>query len=118
MLRVGAGYLRGTREKMLLSAVFLRGLFSTSRDLVLIDGEFVGMLDGLFARLTEEDFTSLLPELRLAFSYFAPPEIGRIAGRAASLHGKRSSDVLRGPAVTAAQYARGEAIDAWAAARL
>ena len=118
MLRVGAGYLRGTREKMLLSAVFLRGLFSTSRDLVLIDGEFVGMLDGLFARLTEEDFTSLLPELRLAFSYFAPAEIGRIAGRAASLHGKRSSDVLRGPAVTAAQYARGEAIDAWAAARL
>lgn len=118
VLRVGAGYLRGTREKMLLSAVFLRGLFSTSRDLVLIDGEFVGMLDGLFARLTEEDFTSLLPELRLAFSYFAPAEIGRIAGRAASLHGKRSSDVLRSPAVTAAQYARGEAIDAWAAARL
>lgn len=118
VFRTCAGYLRGTRERMLCSAQFLRGLFSTSRDLVLIDEGFTAMIDGLFARLTQEDFTALLPELRLAFSYFAPAETDRIARRAAALHGKDAASVRERPAVTAAQYAYGEALDAWAAAQL
>lgn len=100
------------------SAVFLRGLFSTSRDLALVHEEFTVMLDGLFARLSQEEFVSLLPELRLAFSYFAPVEADRLAARAAALHGASGASVRRQRAVDVREYEYGEALDEWAAARL
>ncbi|MCI9187277.1 MAG: hypothetical protein HFF34_09325 [Oscillospiraceae bacterium] len=111
------GYLRGTRERMLQSAAFLRGLFSTARDLVLVSREFLPALDHLLSRLDEEDFLALLPELRLAFRYFTPMEAARIARKAAGLHGV-AVEQLRRPAGQPGQYAYGEALDAWAAARL
>ncbi len=109
------GYLRGSREQMMRSAAFLRGLFSTARDLVLVSEQFLPSLDHLFARLEEPDFLALLPELRLAFRSFTPAEAARIARRAAALHGV-SPEVLRRP--PAEHYAYGETLDAWAAARL
>lgn len=111
------GYLRGTREMMLRSAAFLQGLFSTARDLLLVDGAFLGQIDRLLTGLEEGDFTALLPELRLAFSYFVPMETDRIARQAAALHGVKGHD-LRRDGVDAAAYAAAEAVDAWAAARL
>ena len=118
IFRICAGYLMGTGEKMRSSAVFLRGLFSTSRDLALVHEEFTVMLDGLFARLSQEEFISLLPELRLAFSYFAPVEADRLAARAAALHGAGPASVRRQRAVDAREYEYGEELDEWAAARL
>ncbi|MBM6915426.1 hypothetical protein H6B33_08415 [Gemmiger formicilis] len=115
--RAVRGYLQGTRGRMLQSAAFLQGLFSTARDLLLTDEEFQRQIDGLICELPSEDFASLLPELRLAFSYFVPLETDRIARRAAAMHGAGSA-ALRRPATDAAAYARAEAVDAWAAARL
>ena len=73
--------------------------------------------DHLLSRLDEEDFFSFLPELRLAFRYFTPMEAARIARKAAGLHGV-AVEQLRRPAGQPGQYAYGEALDAWAAARL
>lgn len=115
--RAVLGYLRGTRNMMLRSAAFLQGLFRTARDLLLVDRDFLGHIDALLVSLSEEDFTALLPELRLAFSYFVPMETDRIARLAAELHGAKRND-LRQPGVDAAVYARAEQVDAWAAARL
>lgn len=112
-----AGYLRGTRERMLCSASFLRGLFSTARDLVLVSEGFLPALDQLFSRLEEADFVTLLPELRLAFRYFTPVESARIARKAAALHGAAPEE-LRRPGGLPGQYAYGEELDAWASARL
>lgn len=112
-----AGYLRGTREQMLRSAAFLQGLFSTARDLVLVSDQFLPGLDHLLSQLEEPDFLSLLPELRLAFRYFTPMEAARIARQAAALHGV-SADRLRRPAGLPGLYTYGEALDAWASARL
>lgn len=111
------GYLRGTREKMLQSASFLRGLFSTARDLLLVSQQFLPSLDCLFSRLEDPDFLALLPELRLAFRYFTPMEAARIARRAAALHGVTPAE-LRRPAAPPGMYAYGEALDAWAVERL
>lgn len=111
------GYLRGTRERMLQSASFLRGVFSTARDLLLVSEQFLPGLDHLFSRLEEPDFMALLPDLRLAFRYFTPMEAARIARRAAALHGV-SPEELRRPAAPPGQYAYGELLDAWAAERL
>lgn len=111
------GYLKGTPGMMRQSASFLQGLFYTARDLLLVDSEFLRQVDELLCELTDEDFTALLPELRLAFSYFAPMETDRLARSAAALHGAKGS-ILRHRGVDVADFARGEALDAWAAARL
>ena len=81
------------------------------------DPEFLREIDGLFTELEDEDFTAMLPQLRLAFSYFLPTETDRLARSAAKLHGQ-SGPITKQRAVDAADYSRAEAVDAWAAARL
>ncbi len=54
---------------------------------------------------------SLLPELRLAFSYFTPMETDRIAGKAAGLHGRKAGDILRRQGIGPEAYAYGEGLD-------
>ena len=112
-----SGYLRGTPGMLLQSASFLQGLFYTARDLLLADPDFLPQIDRLLCALEDDDFTRLLPELRLAFSYFVPTETDRLAKRAATLHARAEGGLRRG-AVDPAAYTRAEALDAWAAARL
>lgn len=111
------GYLQGTPGMLIQSASFLQGLFYTARDLLLVDPDFLSKIDRLLCALDDDDFIRLLPELRLAFSYFVPTETDRLARRAAALHGA-SGIILRHGAVDPAAYTRAEALDAWAAARL
>ena len=115
--RVTRGYLKGTRSVMLLSASFLQGLFYTARDLLLIDHAFLKQIDTLLSELEDDDFTAMLPQLRLAFSYFLPTETDRLARSAAGLHGSKER-LHKQRAVDAADYSRAEALDAWAAAHL
>ena len=111
------GYLQGTPGMLAQSASFLQGLFYTARDLLLVDPGFLPQIDRLLCALEDEKFTRLLPELRLAFSYFMPTETDRLARRAAALHGAAGS-LRRREAVDPAAYTRAESLDAWAAARL
>lgn len=87
-------YLSGSKEMQKQGAVFLRGLFSTARDIVLVGDEFVKMTDTLIQSFDMDDFMEVLPELRLAFSYFSPYETDSIAKTAASLH-NGSAEKLR-----------------------
>lgn len=80
-------YLSGSAELRRQGAAFLRGLFCTARDLVLVGDEFVRITDQLISGFDMPDFMEVLPELRLAFSYFSPSETDRIAKAAADLHG-------------------------------
>ena len=111
------GYLQGTRGMMLASAAFLQGLFYTAKDLLLVDPGFLKQVDGLLCALSDQDFDALLPELRLAFSYFVPMETDRIARQAAALH-RGTAGTLRQAGISPAEYSRNEQVDAWAAARL
>ena len=97
------------------SAPLLQGLFRTARDLLLTDTAFLKDIDSLLCALEDADFTAMLPQLRLAFSYFLPRETDRLARSAAGLHGAKK---LTTPAVAAEDYSRGEGLDAWAAAHL
>ncbi len=112
-----AGYLLGTAGMVVRSASFLQGLFYTAKDLLLIDHEFLCQIDTLLAELTDEEFTSILPELRLAFSYFVPMETNRLGRQAAALHSADPKSLLR-EGVDAEEYSRIERVDAWAAAQL
>ena len=111
------GYLQGTRALMLQSAQLLQGLFFMARDLLLTDHEFLKRIDELLCSLEDADFTAMLPQLRLAFSYFLPRETDRLAKSAAALHGD-APEKTKYAAVSAADYSRAEAVDAWAAAHM
>lgn len=81
------GYMAGTREKMLAVANLFRGLFFTARDLLFTGDEFIELIDEFVSRIQDDEFMKLLPQLRLAFSYFTPSEIDEIAKRVTTLYG-------------------------------
>ena len=116
-VQTAAGYLRGTHDQKRRAAAFLQGLFRTARDLLLVDGVQLAAIDALLCELEDEEFVTLLPQLRLAFSYFTPTETDRLGRQAAALHGEerlKAGDI----AVSPADYTCWEAIDTWAAQRL
>ena len=116
-VETAAGYLRGTRDRKMQAASFLQGLFLTARDLLLTDGVQLEAVDELLCELSDEDFLALLPQLRLAFSYFTPTETARIGRQAARLHGAERME-QEGEAVDPVEYTRWEAIDTWAAEQM
>lgn len=106
-------YLLGTNAMVLKSADFLQGLFYTAKDLLLINKEFLKQIDTLMQNLSDDDFIALLPDLRLAFSYFVPMETNRIAKEVATLHNKDTSSLLV-KGIDVNEYNKIESIDAWA----
>ncbi len=105
------GYLGGTKEQLFSTAQFFRGLFFTARDLVFIGEQFVRMLDSFYGVVSEEEFLELLPKLRMAFAYFTPREIDKIAAMAAGLHGKKGQDIMERQEVFPDWYAYGKELD-------
>ncbi len=108
------GYLTGTREQLLQTAVFFRGLFYTAKDLIFVVGKILEMLDDFFGRVEEKEFMELLPQLRMAFAYFTPGETDKIAMRAAKLHGKGQENILLRKEIMPEWYAYGQELDAYA----
>lgn len=105
------GYLTGSDELKKQGAVFLRGVFSTARDIVLVGDEFTTMIDSLIKLLSMNDFMEVLPELRLAFSYFTPSEIDETAKKIAALYGKTKLDVKKNLTIYDDIYAQGEELE-------
>lgn len=112
------GYLAGTQEQLLKTAQFFKGLFYTARDLVFIGDQFLKMLDMFFGQVADAAFMELLPELRMAFSYFTPREIDRIAQTAAKLHGRGQEDILQREEVLPEWYSYGRETDEYVRARM
>lgn len=113
--RVIRAYLRSSHDIKLQTAQLLQGLFRTARDLLLTDDSFMKHIDRLLCEVDDDDFTAMLPQLRLAFSYFLPRETDRLTKTAAGFHG---GGTLKQASVDAADYSRAEAVDAWAADHL
>ena len=74
----------------------------------------MGMLDAFFGQVEEGEFMELLPQLRMAFTYFTPSETDRIAGMAAGLHGKKGEDLMRLGEVMPDWYGYGRELDEYA----
>lgn len=112
--QVCRGYLTGTREQLLKTAMFFRGLFYGAKDLVFVGDTFLRMLDEFLMQVGEEDFMQLLPELHMAFTYFTPAETDRIAQSAAGFHGKSRAQLQEQQAVPEAWYLYGRELEAFA----
>ena len=112
--QVCRGYLTGTREQLLKTAMFFRGLFYGAKDLVFVGDTFLRMLDEFLVQIGEEDFMQLLPELHMAFTYFTPAETDRIAQAAAGFHGKSRRQLQEQQAVPEAWYLYGRELEKFA----
>lgn len=108
------GYLAGTREQLLKTALFFRGLFFGAKDLVFVGDTFLRMLDEFLMQVEEADFMQLLPELHMAFTYFTPAETDRIAGTAAGFHGRSRRQLQEQQAVPESWYLYGRELEAYA----
>lgn len=107
------GYMTGTHEKFLCMAGFMRGLFYGAKDLIFTDPAFLRQLDLLLRRVETEEFLLLVPELRLAFSYFTPTEIDEIAKQAASLYGTTKEELQRRKGVSPEIFDLGKELDTY-----
>ena len=105
------GFLMGTTEQTKKVAGFFHGLFFAAKDIIFSSRTFLELLDGFFGEVTGEAFMKILPELRMAFTYFTPGEIDRIARLAAGIHGKGGAQVTGQEGVPADWYAYGRQLD-------
>ncbi len=104
------GYLNGSPETKKKGAGFLKGLFSSARDIVLNDDSFLNMIDSLITSLEYDDFMEILPSLRLAFSYFTPNEIQTTAEKVSKIYSS-DGNILREDAVDESLFLFGESLD-------
>ncbi|MED1788397.1 DUF5682 family protein [Brevibacillus laterosporus] len=91
-------YMFGTPENMLHTAAYLQGIFTIARDVFLHDKQLLEDLNKLIGRLSYEDFLQIVPELRLAFTYFTPMEIMLISEKVASIFQTTAED-LQSPVI-------------------
>ncbi|MDE5584568.1 MAG: hypothetical protein K2J08_12805 [Ruminococcus sp.] len=105
------GYLMGNTDIKKKGAEFLKGLFSTARDIILSDNSFLKMTDSLISEMEYNDFMEILPSMRLAFSYFTPSEIQDTAREVAELHGTAKDDILKKKSIDENLFVFGENLD-------
>ena len=87
------GYIRGTPDQMRQTALYLQGVFSVARDAFLYEDQLLSELNYMIEQLDHDEFMLMIPELRLAFTYFTPMETTLIADRVAKLHQVQSEEM-------------------------
>lgn len=112
------GFLCGTPDIVKQGAEYLKGLFSTARDIMFGENDFLRMTDELITGMGYDDFIEVLPQLRLAFGYFTPQETSETAKAVAKLHSAESSVMHYGSAIDERLYAFGKRLDSEIIARI
>ncbi|MBR4731551.1 MAG: hypothetical protein IK081_02180 [Lachnospiraceae bacterium] len=105
------GYLLASGEKAGKAADFVRGLFYVARDVIFAWEGMIDMLDDFLLRTEYEDFLKILPQLRLAFSFFTPTEMDRLASKVARKYGLKTAEFEDLKAVSAEEFAYGKALE-------
>ena len=72
----------------------------------------IDMLDDFLRRTDYEEFLMALPQLRLAFSFFTPTEMDRLAEKVAKKYGMHTGEFADLKEVSAQEYAYGRALEA------
>lgn len=105
------GYLSGSGDRMLHAADHIRGVFYMARDILFVDDSILNMLDEYVGNTDYDTFIRMLPQLRLAFSYFTPVEIDRIAGRIAGKYNMTGEQFKQLHEVSNEEFAYGKELE-------
>lgn len=106
-------YLYATGEILLKSGSFLKGLFSTAKDVLLFEEGLLKGLDNVMRKMEEEQFLSLVPDLRLCFTYFTPGEIDSISRIVGGFYEIEKEELLHSEAVNEEDIKLAEMLDAF-----
>jgi hypothetical protein len=101
LLKKSEEYLYGTGEKLMKSGSFLKGLFSTSKEIMFTEDSLIKGIDNVLRNMGEEEFLSLVPDLRLCFTFFTPGEIDDISKSAAKIYCTGEEEILYSEAISA-----------------
>lgn len=111
-------YLTGSGNSAVLSAKFLKGLFATAKDALLCNDELTIAIDGMIQEISEEEFMAIVPNMRIAFSYFSPSEINSVGERVGKLYNKSGREITSKKAVNPQLLAAARKIEEAALNRL
>lgn len=106
------GYLLACGDKAMKAADYVRGLFFVARDILFSQEGMLDMFDAYLGRISTEDFLKALPALRLAFSFFTPVEMDRLAGLVAGKYGLRRQEFQELTQVSDEELAYGRELEA------
>ena len=105
------GDLLASGEKAGKAADYVRGLFFVAGDILFTNEEMLKMLDRFLERISYDEFIKTLPSLRLAFSYFTPVEMDRLAGKVAGMYGMKKQEFQELREVSAEELEYGRALE-------
>lgn len=108
-------YIKGSDDAKKLAASFLKGFFMVAKDIIFVDDRLLLLLNEILENTDGELFLSLLPNLRLAFTYFLPFETDRIARRVSEIYGIGTDHLLTSPVLNQMDLEEAMRIDAFCA---
>lgn len=103
--------IKGTEASKKSAVSFLKGFFMTAKDIIFVDDMLLVLLDEILKETDGDLFLELLPELRLAFTYFLPFETDKIAKRVAELYGVSTGSIQYGQVLEQTEMEEAEEID-------
>ena len=112
-LQHAQAYLFGTGEQVKKSGRFLGGLFLSAWDILFSGSGFLEGLSQVLSALPQDEFLTILPDLRLAFSTFTPSQIDRVGAAVAKLLGV-TKQAVAAAAVPEQVLRLGRALDGYA----
>ncbi|GIO06623.1 hypothetical protein J31TS6_26510 [Brevibacillus reuszeri] len=92
--RRARAYMLGTPDQILHTAPYLQGVFLVARDYLFYEDALLNDLNQMISSISYDEFVQVVPELRLAFTYFSPMEIIMLSEKVAALFETPVEDVL------------------------
>lgn len=87
-------YIDGSEDIKKMSASFLKGFFRIAKDIIFVDNRLIESLNNILKDVSGNLFLEILPDLRLAFTYFLPFETDKIAKQVSSLYNVSQESIL------------------------
>lgn len=104
-------FLKGTENSQKMSASFLKGYFKVAKDTVFVSDGMLASLNSILKEADSDLFLEILPDLRLAFTYFMPFEIDKISRKVSSFYSAPAQSVQYGKAFNPKEMERAEEVD-------
>lgn len=111
-------YLQTAIQNPEQAASFVCGIFLAGRDILFSDVRVLEQLDQVIASMNDEEFLTVLPNLRYAFTSFLPAEIKRVGTMVAQYHQLDENVSDFDGAVTQRQIEQGIRVDSFVTKQL
>jgi len=85
-------YLEAAPDVLAHVGRFLRGIFLTAKDIVFYESGLIEALNSAISTAPYDEFIEMLPDLRLAFTFFTPREIDRLGKAVLAVLGLRADN--------------------------